>query len=937
MSLPQVTRLAGRERELSLLDELVRGLVDGRGNVVWVEGESGIGKSTLLGEVMRRLGDAGCTVLSAGGDEFMAEFPLRLMAECLGVSTRATDPDRAELAHILQGDTAGVLSLGAVGERMIALIDRLCATGPVVLTLDDLQWADEASVGLWHRLARSVDQIPLLVMAGCRPVPTHRALRRLRNVVADLGACVIDLGPLDRTAASALATTVLGARPGPLLTAELDRAAGNPLYLRELTEALSRDTLLRITAGVAELVGAAGATPESLVAAVAGRLGFLSEFAHRTLRVAALLGTEFEIAECSVVTGRSTQELSEVVDEAIATGVLRAEGRRLRFRHELIRQVLVGQSPPAVREEFHRGMARVLAEAGYERDVVARHLLAAGRLDAWAASWLAGIPETMVRTAPAVAAELLTRAVTEAGQPDAALPTLRCRLAQAQFWLGRFEESASNAQAVFRAAPGGEVDGVARVQFVRAAGRLGRFADALTVVTSSLANPAIPPRWRARLAALSTLLLVDLEQEQEARVRAEEAFTLARQCDDAFASAFPYHALSILDPAAGYELRDKAMTVLGAESTDPEAVDLRLVLVARELAALATDARWSDYDAELPRALVMAEQTGTVRGSWIAGEATFASFLRGRWDEAIAHVASIPAQMNGNPLAYLHGFVATIAYSREQRALAEEHLRLAGCADGVELADLPFHQRLVAGDALAVHAETLGDPVRALALRKLWLDLSPARQADCVELAPDIVRLALDVGEPDVAAAATACVTATTQPSRFDMVVAGCCQAMLADDADGLLAQSELCQQYGWMPMRAFALEEAAVRLARSGQVRAARSALTTAVRLYTEIDAAWRIRRAEARLRPLGVRRGPGGVRQRATHGWAALTKSERRIVRMIAAGMSNPDIAAELYLSRNTVQTHVSHILAKLGMRSRIEVVREYPRHAELAAGSE
>ncbi|MEV6816531.1 LuxR C-terminal-related transcriptional regulator, partial [Micromonospora sp. NPDC051296] len=197
--------------------------------------------------------------------------------------------------------------------------------------------------------------------------------------------------------------------------------------------------------------------------------------------------------------------------------------------------------------------------------------------------------------------------------------------------------------------------------------------------------------------------------------------------------------------------------------------------------------------------------------------------------------------------------------------------------------------------------------------------------------------LALEVGERDLATTSTRCAATTAQPSRFDMVVTSCCQAMLDDDVDGLLAQSELCQQYGWMPSRAFALEEAAVRLARSGQVKAARSALTTAVRLYSEMDAAWRIRRADARLRPLGVRRGPGGVRQRATHGWAALTKSEQRIVRMIAEGKSNPDIAAELYLSRNTVQTHVSHILTKLGMRSRIEVVREYPRHAEFATGSE
>ena len=110
------------------------------------------------------------------------------------------------------------------------------------------------------------------------------------------------------------------------------------------------------------------------------------------------------------------------------------------------------------------------------------------------------------------------------------------------------------------------------------------------------------------------------------------------------------------------------------------------------------------------------------------------------------------------------------------------------------------------------------------------------------------------------------------------------------------------------------------------GDVVGARAALTSAIRVYLELGANWDVRRADARLRPLGVRRGPRSVRRRPTSGWESLTPTESRVAALVAEGRSNPDIAAEMLLSRRTVQTHVSNILTKLGLGSRIEVAREY-----------
>jgi DNA-binding NarL/FixJ family response regulator len=120
------------------------------------------------------------------------------------------------------------------------------------------------------------------------------------------------------------------------------------------------------------------------------------------------------------------------------------------------------------------------------------------------------------------------------------------------------------------------------------------------------------------------------------------------------------------------------------------------------------------------------------------------------------------------------------------------------------------------------------------------------------------------------------------------------------------------------------------VLLARAGDLVGARSALTRAVNTYADLGARWDIRRADARLRPFGVRRGPNSARRRPDTGWDALTPTEVRVAGLVAAGRSNPDIAAELLLSRRTIQTHVSHILTKLGYGSRIEIAREVDRQA-------
>ena len=154
---------------------------------------------------------------------------------------------------------------------------------------------------------------------------------------------------------------------------------------------------------------------------------------------------------------------------------------------------------------------------------------------------------------------------------------------------------------------------------------------------------------------------------------------------------------------------------------------------------------------------------------------------------------------------------------------------------------------------------------------------------------------------------------------------------MVADDASELARIAQDYGDLGWRLHRALALEEAAVRFAQAGNVTVGRVAFGDAVRAYADAGATLDVRRADARLRPWGIRRGPHTIHRRSAVGWDALTPSETHVARLVALGLSNPDIANKLMLSRNTVQTHVSHILRKLQMRSRVELVREVAQRTD------
>src|SRR5580698_8416652 len=417
---PPAGALVGRDSEMALLRRLIKEVARGHGGaVVLIEGEPGIGKSSLVRAAVAEAPEAGCEVFWGAGDELGQALPLLPFLEALRVREPATNPRRTTIVGLLRGEVTadrGTDVPAVLAEQLLALVAEQCAVRPTILVIDDLQWADQASVTLWGRLARSSRQMPLLLVGMMRPVPQRDDLLALRRVAGD--AARLQLTALTGQAVADLVAALAGGRPDDNLLQLAGGAAGNPLYVTELVAALARSSSLTITdAGAAEL--ASDSAPGSLSAAIAGRLGFVAGPVHEVLRAAALLGVDFAVPDLATVLGRGVPDLIPAVGEACAAGVLAESGSGLGFRHPLIRAALYDEMPAPVRAAWHRDVGRALAAAGAPPDRVARQLLQAvgdsgdttEPVDDWMLDWLSSTADPLISQAPEVAADLLTRAV----------------------------------------------------------------------------------------------------------------------------------------------------------------------------------------------------------------------------------------------------------------------------------------------------------------------------------------------------------------------------------------------------------------------------------------------------------------------------------------------------------------------------------------------
>jgi DNA-binding CsgD family transcriptional regulator len=438
----------------------------------------------------------------------------------------------------------------------------------------------------------------------------------------------------------------------------------------------------------------------------------------------------------------------------------------------------------------------------------------------------------------------------------------------------------------------------------------------------------------ALLAMLQRAATGDLDA---ADATAIEALTVGEEAGDAFATA---HALTDLwltrsvrrDHVAALDHIDRALRVLG---DDPGHADLRSFAQDGCIFTLQNLDRWPQAEATLRRAREVSQRSGNPdRATWVT--AAVLRYWLGEWDDALAELGPDDADAPGLTHSFLrerwsalllHGVSALIAGRRDERTAADQQLRQGLALPIQTLADRENQDFLVAAHALAL--EQSGETHQAMARLAGMLPRRDGEMTLIHQWLPDLVRLALTAGDRPMAQAATrACqaeAAAETHPARAT-VASLRCRGLLESDPDPLTEAVAHYRALGPATEVPAALEDLAVVLAERGREEEARTAFTEAVGRYEGLQARWDIRRAEGRLRPLGVRRGGRGQRtQRAAFGWAALTPTEVKIAVMVARGESTSDIARSMSLSRRTVQTYISHILAKLGVKGRVDIVRE------------
>jgi DNA-binding CsgD family transcriptional regulator len=926
--------LVGRDGEMTLLTGLVKELSLGRGSSVLIEGEPGIGKSALVRALASGAPETGCQVFWGSGDELGQALPLLPFLDGLRVREPSANPRRNTILRLLRGEIAadrGTDVPAALAEQLLALVAEQCAAQPTILVIDDLQWADQASIILWGRLARSAEQMPLLLLGTMRPVPQRDDVLALRRAVRD--TVRLQLTGLTEAAVAGLVADLAGGQPDGNLLRLAGGAAGNPLYVTELIAALARSSNLTVThGGIAEL--ASGSAPGSLSAAIADRLGFVARPVREVLRAAALLGMDIAVHDLAIVLGRSVADLVPAVDEACAAGVLAESGSGLGFRHPLIRAALYDEMPAPVRAAWHRDAGRALAEAGAPADRVAQQILravagaggTAEPMDEWMLNWLARTVDLLVRQAPGVAAELLTRAVASSPAGSAQHGWLASRLADALYRIGERAEAEQVANRALEHVT--EPDLLVDLHWTLAQCRMlaGSSAESLATLDRALASPGISARHRARLLVLAARTHLYVGEVEKAGRVATTALAAAA-ADDNWATGWALHVMTIVTTSQGHmtdalPLFDRALIVT---ESDPALTDLRLLLQINKAVTLGCLDQYEQAFTAARQAHRLADQVGTTmrltQAHCALGQLLFET---GQWDDALAEVTILPEDLKEPRGACCDlGIAAVIGFHRGETGTAHRYLAAA-----VPHAERMRH-RPIGPLALArsLDREHDGALPEALAVLTSALDGNTEESGETEDLFPDAVRLATEIGDLDTAQALAGHAAALAAGSEIPHRQANAlyCRGLLEHDAIRLLAAAERYDDASRPLLKAKALEAAASEFVDAEDRGRARAAFTRAVEVYTSLGAAADTARLQATFRAHGIRRGPHARHRRARSGWESLTATEIKIAAFVEEGLSNPEIAARLLLSRRTVATHVSHILKKLDVHSRTDIARE------------
>ena len=918
--------MVGRGDDLTRGRELALEAAAGRGRLLLIQGEPGIGKTLLLRTILDTAADLIPDIVIGAADEFDQRLPFATLHACLQPFERRSG-QAAKVLELIRGGSAE----NPVIDAALMLIEEWCVASPLAVAVEDLQWADPASLLLLHRLGKVAAQLPLLLAATIRGGSGRRDVEAMADSWRHQDAVCIRLGPLPDPAIDQFVRSLIGGAPGPALRAILAKAAGNPLYIGELITGLARGHCLRAVGDVIDVEsGSAGsALPSALRQAITRRLAALSPGTRHMLEVAALIGSTFDLADVAAVMECPAAQLLGQVREATEAGVIVSLPDTLAFRHPLVRTVLDDDVLPSARQALHLQIAQTLvSHASPER--AAGHLLAAGSAAGPLLPWLTTVADDIAVRELALAADLLTQVVDTLAVPAGEVTDwLRCALAAALIRRRRSKEAEQVARSALAAMHDPGISAALRWTLASRVPDLGATDRTVEEFGAVLATGQFTLAEQARFHGLRAKCCIARRLRGEAAAAWEESLAAARASGDIEAPALGTAAASASRTWDGWINEALISADASATATDPLGLRAGPQLTAywHRGVCLAELDRDAEADQAFSEALRMAERgIGTDYLVWGYNCVARLRFWQGRWDDALTQVQA--GLDLGDPMdmgRHLRGLSSLIAVHRGDWDTA---VSLLGSLRDPWSATSPGQQ---SGHALtwarALAAQADGDiPAAAAILGQAWDENVEKDQLRylCHYLVPDLVALHRAAGN-QVAAhrvaysireyASRLTAHALRRSARHACALAG-------GDAAQLLTVADEYQQARRVLFAARAREQAAPLLVAAGQAQQAQAALRQAVVGYESLEADWDLARAYSLLRTFGVHRGKRGPRRRPRSGWEAITDTERIVAGLVAEGLSNPQIGARMYLSRRTVQDHVSSILTKLDSVSRVEL---------------
>ena len=551
-----------------------------------------------------------------------------------------------------------------------------------------------------------------------------------------------------------------------------------------------------------------------------------------------------------------------------------------------------------------------------------------GPVDEWMMDWLAASADSLVGQAPAVAAELLSQAVASIPAGSGKHGWLAGRLADALYRTG----DRAAAVRVAERALGHAVDPdlVVDLHWTLAQCRMlaGTGAESLTTLDRALASPTLSAKHRARLLVLAARTYLYLGELEAADREAAAALVSAQEVDDAWATGWALQVLAMgatirCDLTEALPLYDRGLAVT---ETDPGLTDLGLLLQINKAATLFNLDR-TRRGAHHRRARPAARGPGGHgRPARSGARHPQPAVLR---DRPVGRRAGRDRNRADGPEGAERGQRRTWHNRHDQVSPERARGRRATASSPPSRTPRRVGQRSIPPLILArsLDREQAGDLSGALAVLTAAFDGSPDDLGAVEDLLMDAVRLALKTGDKSaaqtLAGQAAALADGSQIPHRQANALYG--RGMVDRDAATLLEAAQRYADASRPLPRAKALEAAAECLVEVEDRTGARLAFEQAMEVYEFLGAEADLNRVQAEFRGYGIRRGPHSKHRRAQSGWESLTDAELKVAAFVEEGLSNPDIAARLMLSRRTVATHVSHILKKLEVATRTDIARE------------